>query len=155
LTNQTRPINDTPDIGMLRKEVDWVKEQNKIPFETREREWYQGNWWRSSLNKANTILHKKLLRGEIKDTTDYNQALQEEAKHCGTYACVAGHIALQYDPDYTGGEVNNNGVAVERVAREALGINSAEANLLFHGSNSADKIERVAQDIARRAGDRL
>lgn len=155
LTNETaqRPINSTPDIGMLRKEVAWVREQENIPFASREREWYQGGWWRNSRFKAVEILRKKL--GIYDPESEAHDLVMEEEKVCGTYCCVAGHIAIQYDPDYRGGNANRKGIPVEQVAQEALGVTGDEASRLFSGGNSADRIEVTAQEIAQRVGDQL
>ena len=145
------------NIPLLRKEVEWVEEQDKLPYTVRE--WNQRVYveplFDTSLNNAN---RKRQELGM--------------ANHCGTAYCVAGHIGAQLDKrfardssivvtkddplvQYLGEEyitaLNREGtvlVHVEHVATKALGLSGYDASRMFSGSNSAEDIRRIAEEVA-------
>ena len=125
-----------PNIPLLRKAVEWVEAQAALP--EIDREWMQSDWLATPHDRA------------LWNFNLYGQAAEVVAAHCGAAYCVAGWIAQGVDPRYaTASEVD--GVHAADVAAGALGLDG-DQDVLFHGSNTAADVRRIAEEIA---GERL
>lgn len=138
------------NIPMLRKAVEWVEEQDKLPkIESR---WNQGQW----LTDANVVLNDAALEAlggpEWFWSATYSpQTLREKRKElehlCGTAYCVAGYVAQLHDERYAvSAEVEGN--HSQDVARRVLGLSADQADRLFYGENTAADVRRIAEEIA-------
>jgi len=141
------------DVPLLRKAVEWVEEQEKLP--TEERGWYQGSWGRRENAERTLPLHK---------------LDKEEQGYCGTNMCLAGHIAvlagweIEYDWRGFGNfcyatEATKGGrtLDIQDIAIKELGADKGDNDLslvhnLFHGENTAHDIRQSAEMLA---GERL
>lgn len=82
---------------------------------------------------------------------------------CGTACCIAGHIVLDSGgkldlPGYMVGQdspFTDDGHSISRLAQTLVGITDKESNSLFDGDNDRDDIQRICEDIAERAGEKL
>lgn len=111
------------DVGLLRKAVDWVREQDALPWW--DSAWAQGEWAAD-------------VSGE---------------RSCGTAYCVAGYIASMHGTVRTDGSSavvteDGNWAHIPTYAREKLGITERESNVLFHAANSCADIEYIASRLA-------
>jgi hypothetical protein len=151
MTNEevNRMINKiNPDIPMLRKAVEWVEFQAALP--EIDREWVQESYLTRPHDRAVGLAHAAIYSRIERQLMTYNEINQVAARiepHCGTAYCVAGYIAAHVDPRYVSNDVVN-GVHSSLVAIEALGITHEQAKDLFHGSNTAEKVRRIAERIA-------
>lgn len=139
------------DIPLLRKAVEWVEEQEKLP--TMKRTWYQGSWGRKEFDQIQLFL----------DRTE-----QEEMDYCGTNLCLAGHIAVLtgWDIQYkwrgygnftyaVEAEKNGETVDIQDIAINELGATVDDLHMihnLFHGENDAVAIREAAEHLV---GERL
>ena len=122
-----------PDIPLLRKAVEWVEEQDKLPID--QRQWYQGDYisrFRHLWAKFLQIRGSAVAEGVNEETFD---SMQREPV-CGTCYCVAGYIAMQDNPAYTNRDIVDE-VHVADYAMRLLGLDRWEAQHLFAGTNSA------------------
>lgn len=120
------------NVPLLRKAVEWVEEQAALPEE--QSAWYQGTW----------MVNAELLERE-----------------CGTAYCMAGYIGQLLDERYRESQTVD-GVHVADFAGEALGLERPDAGELmggvgsmghafqplFHASNDATDIRRIAERLA-------
>lgn len=126
----------TPNVPYLRKMVEWVEEQDALTFDSGEREWNQGTWFRKKVGKWAGV------------------------EWCRTTCCVAGHVSLLegwtpiFDQDGYVESVEKEGEVelVAKVAADALGLDAPQAIRLFNAVNSAPVIRMIAEEIA---GERL
>lgn len=122
------------DVPLLRKAVEWVEAEAQK--EWRDREWIQGSWF---------------------------MVRESDTGFCGTACCVAGWVAMQ-DESVTM-EVGPYGEPTDRVttsgghtmhvaeyARDRLGLEEWEADVLFSGANDAEDIRHLAEQFV---GDEL
>lgn len=137
-----------PDIPMLRKAVEWVEFQAALP--EIDREWVQESYLTRPHDRALALAHAAVYNRIQRRLMAYNEISQVAARvepHCGTAYCVAGYVAAYVDRRYVGTDLVD-GVHSSFVATQALGITHEQARDLFHGSNSAEKVRRVAERIA-------
>jgi hypothetical protein len=120
------------NVPLLRKAVEWVEEQASKP---EGGNWYQGSWVQYLANLS-----------------EYDRTWLWENyhvdPHCGTAYCMAGYIGQLYDDAYKTSDYNSDGEHVSGFAREALGINHGQADQLFAGNNTAERIRQLAEEIA-------
>ena len=128
-----------PNLPLLRKVLDHV--------DAHPQEWNQGTW--------------------IVQTRNVDQS-------CGTACCIAGWASLlsgdepEFEPmlglTATGlvyearaatVATDNGERFISRRAQELLGLTSVEADELFAGGNSRAQVQRIAEQIAERAGEVL
>jgi hypothetical protein len=133
-----------PNIPLLRKAVEWVEEQEALPWI--DRNWWQGDYYVDPLFWA-TIMVCTSANGKYRTASAQRRAAQLVAPHCGSAYCVAGKIGADLDERYATSQVVD-GVHVAAVAREALGLDDGQAQLLFAGSNKAADIRRLAEEFA-------
>lgn len=140
----------TPNIPLLRKAVEWVEEQDKLP--QIDREWNQHDYVSSpaayAYNMAWFVISDRyeILGGR----THREMTLELAAKlepHCGTAFCVAGYVAQLLEPEYITHE-HVAGVHVSDFAQKKLGLNHDQAEDLFEGSNTAQDIRLISERIA-------
>lgn len=129
-----------PNLPLLRKVLDHI--------DAHPNEWYQSEWGIRTDSYPLTFI-------------DGN------APACGTAFCIAGHAAVMSGATPVWGEEGNlsyirppgGGFAdVQEFARKALGLTHDEASSLdglFAAENDRDEIQRHAEAIAARAGERL
>lgn len=122
--------------ALLRKGVEWVEEQDALPFE--QRSWHQACWWISPE-------HHAVMTGL-------------KAKDCGSAYCLFGYLAnitgQEWDAATAGmlGARLKSGRTVESYVRDLLDLDDQEAEELSRAGNSAADIREVAE---RLAGERL
>ncbi len=138
--------NPTPDLPLLRKAVDFVRESAEMGSKA----WNQAHW--------------------------SNPIYDEQKNVCGTAYCVAGYVTSlqpEYAATVTPAVTLQDGRVcaghlVETwnglhfapnqhadVARVRLGLTHDEAALLFSGENTADEVESYARLVAARVGEEL
>ena len=113
------------NIPLLRKAVEWVEEQDRLPEQ--QRQWNQWNF---------VELESDRIDGG-----------------CGTAYCVAGYIGALVDARFTNTsliETEDGAMHVADVAEDALGL--PDRHGLFQCNNTAADIRRIAEGIA---GERL
>lgn len=72
---------------------------------------------------------------------------------CSSVYCIAGYVvATAHDYDTM---VRMGAPAVDALATKMLGITHEESCYLYEGDNRLWDVERVAREIAKRAGDEL
>lgn len=133
------------NIPLLRKMVEWVETEEKLP--SVKRTWYQGTWFRERIpNLVSDVVNLK------------------EQGYCGTNMCIAGKIVEDagwefVDPVPNGAfkycyGATKDGVfkPIREVAGDELGLDREKANQLFQGWNRAPDLRRIAE---RYAGERL
>ena len=165
LREETAELNRPPlNVPLLRKMVDWVKEQSTLAED--DRDWNQEAWaFRHHLDQI------KLDQDWIKLDQDWIKVLNAKRDvldpMCGTSVCVAGKIALDagWDFDFGDGDVSGRVAEwakkgdeyqrIEHIAMRELGINDAQADYLFGSDNEAEDIEQIAEEFAEAAGERL
>lgn len=130
-----QPLNDpTPNLPLLRKVLDHI--------DAHPDEWYQATW-----------------------------GIQTERSACGTAFCIAGHAiamsgehVVSFDSggsmlvdgeDYIVVEGVGEVEAPEYIGSRLLGLTSEEADDLFAGNCTREAVQRHAEAIAARAGERL
>ena len=126
------------DVPMLRKIVEWVEEQDKLP--KLKRQWDQRDWfdnWQVEDAKENTGWYQ---------FTEIGPATLD----CDTKACACGYLAVLNEATLSlhQNEVRFDGVSPMVYGAETLGIDYDEALDLFNGNNSAARVRAVAEQIA-------
>lgn len=105
------------------------------------------------------VLAKIDAEPETWDQTAY--ALKHD---CGTCYCIAGHVVVDEGHKISFGDFGNtcstawftdDGVRVFDIASKLLGLTEEEAVLMFDAHNDRDDIQRYAERIAERAGEKL
>ncbi len=136
----TEARSNTVNIPLLRKAVEWVEEQDKLP--EIDREWLQASY------QVDPIAHSHFLVTDIPTPSWERAAVQEQLiPHCGTAYCVAGYVGQLVDERYK--HVQQIGdVHVSAVAIKALGLTDVQAKMLFHGTNDAERIRELAELFA-------
>jgi hypothetical protein len=136
----------TPNVPMLRKAVEWVEEQDKLP--EIDREWDQSDFRRSPeayalylMFQVRNALGVRVGHGHLK------KAAQVLEPHCGTVFCVAGYVGQLTDERYRFHEVVND-IHVAQFAQQVLGLTEDQANEMFDGCNTAADIRRIAERVA-------
>ena len=132
------------NVPLLRKMVEWVEAQDNLADS--KRRWYQGSWY------------KKRIEDAIEDRND---------PYCNTAMCIAGKVAANagwkpvYDASYDSEDLfvyastatkHGQVETIERIGAAELGLDTDDAERLFHGDNDADRIRLIAEEIA---GERL
>lgn len=148
----TENAEPRPNVPLLRKAVEWVEQEARKP--AIDREWVQADY---VLPPALHALHLVPLG----PATERIAMAEQVAPHCGTAFCVAGYIGQLLDDRYqTSDEINEpddeladswGDVHVEAFATRALGLTEHQANRLFCGTNTAEDVRRIAEDIAGEA----
>lgn len=138
-----------PNIPLLRKTVEWVEEQAALP--KHKSRWRQSTWfhlWRLRPTKA----HREA--GEV----------IADGYTCRTRYCFAGKVVADagwepewystYENDLEAEYVTKDGQRMEvmEAAKLELGLSAHGAWSLFHATNTAKDIRRIAEQIA---GERL
>lgn len=90
-------------------------------------------------------------------------ASRASAEYCGTGFCIAGHAAfmsgaeIDWDEGGFADEAFLDGEKglIPEIATEVLGITYGESVALFAANNGREDVQRVAEAIAARAGERL
>ncbi|MGH3499832.1 MAG: hypothetical protein ACRDQA_02845 [Nocardioidaceae bacterium] len=126
----------TPNIGLLRKAVEWVEEQDALAKRGEKSEWEQIAWFIPSGTRVPTFAAPQT---------------------CGSACCVAGYIATQtgaawVDSDAVISPESGEVVSAHDYAEERLGIDPLGSDILFHSDNTAEDIRRIAEQLA---GERL
>lgn len=110
------------NVPLLRKTLDWAYGQYQLAERGLPSEWTQGDW-----------------------------ILRSSATECGTTCCIAGKIALEAGwkptmPLLGGGEVQRDGEVafVADVAQRELGLTGGQAEELFAGANTIERLYRLA-----------
>jgi len=119
----------TVNVPLLRKAVEWVEAQIELDGWG---QWDQTAWVTPE--------------GERIDLYDLEVG-------CGTAYCVAGYIGQLLNPAYAGdmwggGAPFEGGVHVSDIAREALGLTTMQADLLFESTNGPRRIRELAEGFA-------
>jgi hypothetical protein len=83
----------------------------------------------------------------------WTQSRWYERTPCGTAHCVGGW-ALAFNGN-TGRLVFLSHSVARSMAQQALGLTGREARALFNGGNSRADVQRTAEAVAARAGERL
>lgn len=145
------------DIPLLRKVVEWVDEQDKIP--EIDREWLQRTWHAASHDHA---LH---LASHLPNV-DYDlvRSLADVLQpHCGTAYCAAGYVAhldgmlkdndnaFVSQPDHPDAD-DDGEISISQYAKERLGLTETQAAAMFNGANTAAQVRHYAE---KAAGERL
>lgn len=141
---------DQPNVPLLRKHVEWVKEQARLDLDQRYEHdvfWNQGSW------------------GVVSNVT---RDEQNQVMTCQTGCCFAGNVAIHSDvtiimcqeaPVYMMGVRTKDGelYTIETYAALQLGLNYANDDDigLFAAENGVEEIEGMARVIAERAGETL
>lgn len=104
----------TYNLPLLRKERDWVAEQNALPY-----------------SESELYMHAWMLDTKIQ--------IEDVGKTCGTTYCIAGHMAFTtpgvewYDKAVSEQIVADGKIrSIEDWAAEQLGLSEDEAGYLFH-----------------------
>lgn len=130
----------TVNVSLLRKAVEWVEEQDKLP--EIDREWVQGGWVTGPWNMAYNLVYEAVpLRRH-----EFAELANKLEPHCGTAYCVAGYIGQMHDARYAKAD-NVGGVPVAEYAEKLLGIEGLDHDL-FEGTNTAADIRRIAEKLA-------
>lgn len=121
------------NVPLLRKAVEWVEEQDKLPLE--KRAWVQ-----------EFFILREAARESVADA-EYEIGFEPG---CGTAYCVAGYIGQMLRPNtFRDNEFDLfHDQHVSDFAAEALGISWEDSEELFAGDNSAEDIRRIAERIA-------
>jgi len=156
-TPDSYPADPVPNLPLLRKVLTQIDNEPDS--------WEQSHWalqWDSTWGRSD-LLHRqpKLIDGVL-------TIPEPQDMSCGTAFCVAGHALSmtgwtpQWNlegqanywspPGYTDGDAL---VMAEYAAQDVLGLNNAEATLLFDELNDRESVQRVAEMIAARAGEAL
>lgn len=131
------------NVPLLRKAVEWVEEQDKLPLI--DRVWNQGDWVTAAARRARQLL----IGVPIEDRPEVAEQIEP---HCGTAFCVAGYIGQMHDERYIKSQTVD-GVHVSVYAADLLGLDytnyDGEAlHELFSGANSAYDIRQIAEELA-------
>ena len=156
----------TFDIALLRKAVDWAKEEVEGHHTHKEQwsrpdRWFQGWWGKVRLSK------KALESGERVGRTGY---FAVDQLSCGSTGCLAGHICTlsgdRYVIDHNQANEHFVGLMIDVTtvittegkiypinarAQELLGLDSDWG--LFAGENSVEDLETIAAQIAADHGE--
>jgi hypothetical protein len=129
------------NIPLLRKAVEWAEVEAAKPIVDRQWEQLHYRWEAVDALRA--------MRGSwfSTDIPNYEERLTTQ-RSCGTAYCIAGYIHYVLIGNEPAFAYSSSG----DVAMEALGITEAQAEELFHASNSITDVRRIAEDIA---GERL
>ena len=139
--NHSETLTLEPNIPLLRKEVEWVENQEELrkrdfeEFHSQDHRWSQETWM--------------------------------EVTMCGTACCVAGNVAMHEGEiiqsidnygnivgTYAYDEVADEYSEISNFAQLKLGINHKE-RAMFTGDNKAADIRRYAEQAAERVGETL
>jgi hypothetical protein len=139
------------NIPLLRKAVEWVEEQDKLP--EAEREWDQTTWASARFTNPNdpdSIYDERMLgSGDYYMSWDEIQKLAEQrGLKCGTAYCVAGWIGQQTDSAYKLSWNPPGKLPVDDFAADVLGLTAEQADELFDEDNSAADVRSIAEGIA-------
>lgn len=108
--------------------------------------------------KPNLDLLRRVLQ-QIDDHPDtWNQDCYARKTACGTQFCIAGHAAVMSGFKVKFAEKSDfadNYEEIPAIAREALGLTGSESNALFCPVYGREDIQRIAHEIAARAGEKL
>lgn len=132
-----------PNIPLLRKAVEWVEEQDKLPMI--DCRWLQGEYVVSPERVARLMV-RSTVGGRLR-ASEWEWAAKQLLPHCGTGYCVAGYIGQLLEPRYRNTDIVA-GVHVGEFAQKQLGITDDQAEALFDGSNKAETVRLIAQEIA-------
>lgn len=115
--------------------------------------------------KPNLELLRRVLRQIDEHPETWEQSDYATKTQCGTRYCVAGHavamngIEMQWRqgdyPDQEYAMRTTSQVEIFCEAQERIGLTDYEADKLFNASNSRADLERIATQIADRAGEPL
>ena len=152
------------NIPLLRKAVEWVEQQEKLPEWARE--WDQEHW----VSEKQWAQLDHLAAVECGD-----ESAEKYAPHCGTAYCVAGYIGQLEDPRFAASDyikvsrdealamgfshedlvsklsISSDGFLMIHVADLAelrLGLGSSQCDDLFDGANDAKTIRILAEEFA-------
>lgn len=128
------------DVALLRKAVDWVDEQDKLPL--RQCEWAQGSW--RTPRSCGTAY---CVAGYIAEISGADW-VSEDPDH-------PHYDDLKAEPGETGAYLTEHGLitSVHSRALALLGINNAHG--LFSAENNAQEIRQMAEEIAAVHGEKL
>lgn len=147
------------NIPLLRKQVETVEREAALP--RHKRGWVQSMW--ITVRNAVGVRDKRSVPGYTGDERVYIGRLSPQ---CGTAGCLAGNTVMDagYDTfmfvEMSDGRavaatiIDEDGdeISVVNKACELLGLTPAQGDALFEGSNNAERIRLLAEDIA---GERL
>ncbi len=134
----------TPDVGWLRKAVEWVESQDALP--EIDSEWAQGNYLSPPGFRAVALVHSAM--PWLVATPHQGQLIIERiAPYCGTAYCVANWVAAQVEPEYRHAEVVDE-VHCSEFAKRVLGLTDHQAAMLFNAGNTAADIRTYAEAFA-------
>lgn len=145
----------TPDVPLLRKVVEWVEEQNKLP--EIDRTWLQRTWRAASEYYA---LHLAMTLSNV-SPDECRQIASTLEPHCGTAYCAAGYVAhldgvLSDDctsssyivmPNHPDADEDGE-ISISTYAQERLGLTDNQATLMFNGANTAADVRKYAEAAA-------
>lgn len=136
-------MEETVNIPLLRKAVEWVETQAKLP--TIDREWEQSTYISSPSKTALSLIWDKL---EYPFDNPFEQWSYVDIlePHCGTTYCVAGYISQLCDSRYKDRFCVDE-VSMPDFAAEQLGLTPLEASRLFHATNTASDVRTIAEEI--------
>jgi hypothetical protein len=126
------------NVALLRKGVEWVEEQNTLPWA--DRVWNQNYWMIDAEEAEPAPKETDAKQGEVKN-------------FCGTCYCFAGNVAAWdgyrvYSEGMAKNPRTGESVDPESYAIERLGITNPQAWALFDEENTAEDIRRIAEEIA-------
>lgn len=111
------------------------------------------------MTEPNVPLFRKIFEHIDAHPEEWNQDMWATKTECGTAYCFAG-FAMAFsgedeadfgpDPFVKVGDVSHHtksDKSIERVGREALGINEKDAETLFWARNTLDDLHSIAADI--------
>ena len=127
------------NIPLLRKEVEWVEEQDQLPLI--DRRWDQRTYFTSAFNHAHRLMVELINGKSMGSNTDFARLVENVSGHCGTAYCLAGHVAIMHEPD-------NHDESEAAIARRLLGLDFVQAEQLFSGGNTAKEIRFLAEYFA-------
>jgi hypothetical protein len=140
LLNETEETEVSPvlNVDLLNEIMDYVREHPQ--------QWRQSSWY-------------KLVNRETGDTVwEVDEEVVEEVNSCGAAFCFAGHVALREGfpkpptvdgSDWTRYIKTGDGAwdydeeYVDEFARKRLGLNTAQADILFSGENQMHDLENL------------
>lgn len=106
----------------------------------------------------NLPLLRKVLDHIDAHPEEWRQEVWVSKTPCGTAHCIAGHAVVLSGGQFVtlnrvriGEKVQN----VHNVAADLLGLDDRTADDLFDAGNTREDIQRIAERIAERAGERL
>jgi hypothetical protein len=139
-----RQVDANDPVALLRFLHGWITEQEKLPYDSPLREWYQSMW------ALNPDVRKH-------DLVEFWGMSERDANVCGTAYCAFGKVATMAGGWFTWHGRGEDPVLHDlpwdnayQAGRALLGLSDQDAMILSAGDNTADQMRWIIEGILAR-----